>query len=58
MGGKAEALRLQRQRAAPGKRVMKAGQFVGVLEGRRLRVVAVEVAGFAPAFPDGVAGAL
>ena len=58
MGGKAEALRLQRQRATPGKRVMKAGQDVEVEEFGGLGVVAVEVAGFAPAFPDGVAGTL
>ena len=58
MRGKAEALRFQRQHATAGEGVMKAGQHFGIEEFCCLRVVAVEAAGFAPAFPYGVAGTL
>ena len=58
VSGKAEALRFQRQRATTGKGVMECGQDVGVEEGGGLRVFFVECAGFAPAFPDSIVGAL
>ena len=58
VSGKAEALRFQRQRAATGKGVMEGGQDVGIEEGGGLRVFFVELAGLAPARPNGVVGAL
>ena len=58
VGGKAEALRFQRQRATTGKGVMEGGQDVRVEEGGGLRVFFVELAGLAPARPNGVVGAL
>nr|WP_315360317.1 hypothetical protein [Neisseria bacilliformis] len=58
MGGQPEALGFQRQCAAAGEGVVKAGQDFGVEQLGGLGVIAVEGAGFAPAFPNGGAGAL
>ena len=58
VSGKTETLRFQRQRAATGEGIMEGGQDFRIKEGGGLRVFFVECAGFAPARPNGVVGAL
>ena len=57
-GFQPEALGFQRQRAASGKGIMKGGELFGVEKFLRLRMIAVEVAGFPPRFHNGFAGFL